>query len=102
MGQKTLHTIDLVKRGENIATTHQAFRFYPQELLELVSGQGYTLIIDENVDVLETLDEDPADIQMAIDAGYISEIRPDVSISSRTYTTGRRTGICSESCEHAT
>ena len=77
-GSKTLHTIDLVKRGENIATTHQAFRFYPQELLELVSGQGYTLIIDENVDVLETLDEDPADIQMAIDAGYISEIRPDV------------------------
>ena len=43
-----------------------------------MSGQGYTLIIDENVDVLETLDEDPADIQMAIDAGYISEIRPDV------------------------
>lgn len=77
-GSKTLHTIDLVKRGENIATTHQAFRFYPQELLELVSEQGYTLIIDENVDVLETLDEDPADIQMAIDAGYIEEVRPDV------------------------
>lgn len=77
-GSKTLHTIDLVKKGENIATTHQAFRFYPQELLKLVSEQGYTLIIDENVDVLETLDEDPADIQMAIDAGYIGEIRPDV------------------------
>lgn len=77
-GSKTLHTIDLVKRGENIATTHQAFRFYPQELLDLVSEQNYTLIIDENVDVLETLEEDPADIQMAIDAGYIEEVRPDV------------------------
>lgn len=72
-GSKTLHTIDLVRRGENIATTHQAFRFYPSELLDLVRDQGYTLIIDENVDVLETLDEDPADIQMAIDAGYIEE-----------------------------
>lgn len=72
-GSKTLHTIDLVKRGENVATTHQAFRFYPAELLALVREQGYTLIIDENVDVLETLDEDPADIQMAIDAGYIKE-----------------------------
>lgn len=72
-GSKTLHTVDLVKRGENIATTHQAFRFYPEELLELVREQGYTLIIDENVDVLETIDEDPADIQMAIDAGYIEE-----------------------------
>lgn len=77
-GSKTLHTIDLVRHGENIATTHQAFRFYPQELLELVREQRYTLIIDENVDVLETLEEDPADIQMAIDAGYIQEVAKDV------------------------
>lgn len=70
-GSKTLHTIDLVQRGENIATTHQAFRFYPPELLSMVKEKGYTLIIDENVDVLETLEEDPDDIQMAIDAGYI-------------------------------
>lgn len=77
-GSKTLHTVDLVKHGENIATTHQAFRFYPQELLDLVGEKGYTLIIDENVDVLEALEEDPADIQMAIDAGYIEEIHKDV------------------------
>lgn len=77
-GSKTLHTVDLVQRGENIATTHQAFRFYPQELLELVKEKHYVLIIDENVDVLETLDEDPSDIQMAIDAGYIQESRNGV------------------------
>lgn len=73
-GSKTLHTFDLVQRGENIATTHQAFRFYPPELLSLVREKSYTLIIDENVDVLETLDEDPDDIQMAADAGYIEDI----------------------------
>lgn len=72
-GSKTLHTIDLVKRGKNIATTHQAFRFYPPELLQLVHEKDYTLIIDENVDVLETLEEDAYDIQMAIDAGYIED-----------------------------
>lgn len=72
-GSKTLHTIDLVKRGKNIATTHQAFRFYPPELLQLVRENNYTLIIDENVDVLETLEEDAYDIQMAIDAGYIED-----------------------------
>lgn len=72
-GSKTLHTIDLVKRGKNIATTHQAFRFYPPELLQLVREKEYTLIIDENVDVLETLEEDAYDIQMAIDAGYIED-----------------------------
>lgn len=72
-GSKTLHTIDLVQRGENVATTHQAFRFYPQELLDIVREKGYTLIIDENVDVLETLEDDPDDIQMAIDAGYVED-----------------------------
>ncbi len=72
-GSKTLHTLDLVQRGENVATTHQAFKFYPQELLDTVKKQGYTLIIDENVDVLETLDADPADIKMTVDAGYVGE-----------------------------
>lgn len=72
-GSKTLHTIDLVQRGKNVATTHQAFQFYPQELLDIVREKGYTLIIDENVDVLETLEDDYYDIQMAIDAGYIED-----------------------------
>lgn len=88
-GSKTLHTIDLVSRGENIATTHQAFRFYPQELLDLVKEKQYTLIIDENVDVLETLDEDPADIQMAIDAGYIEETRSGVYHLVKDVYTGK-------------
>ena len=70
---KTLHTLDLVSRGFNIATTHQAFRMYPPELLEEIKAKGYTLIIDENVDVLDTPDDDSGDIQMAIDAGYLFE-----------------------------
>lgn len=72
-GSKTVHTLDLVKRGESVATTHQAFRSYPPELLDFIREMRYTLIIDENVDVLETLDEDPYDVQMAIDAGYVEE-----------------------------
>lgn len=70
-GSKTLHTMDLVSRGLNVATTHQAFKFYPQELLDMVREQKYTLIIDENVDVLETISEDIGDVNMAIDAGYL-------------------------------
>lgn len=75
---KVLHTIDLVRRGENVATTHQAFRYYPQELLDMVREKKYTLIIDENVDVLEQLEEDQYDMQMIIDAGYIQEKSPCV------------------------
>lgn len=75
---KVLHTLDLVRRGENVATTHQAFRYYPPELLELVREKKYTLIIDENVDVLEEMEEDPYDVQMTIDAGYMEETSPGV------------------------
>ena len=72
-GSKTLHTIDLVMRGENVATTHQAFRMYPMELLDMIREKEYTLIIDENVDLLEDTEEDQGDIQMFIDAGYVAE-----------------------------
>lgn len=88
-GSKTLHTIDLVKRGKNIATTHQAFRFYPPELLQLVREKNYTLIIDENVDVLETLEEDAYDIQMAIDAGYIEDCEDGVYHLARDVYKGK-------------
>lgn len=77
-GSKTLHTMELVENGKNIATTHQAFRYYPQELLDLIRKQHYTIIIDENVDVLETAEIDSADVQMAIDAKYVEEYEPNL------------------------
>ena len=71
--QKYLHTVALVEQGRNIATTHQAFKAYTPDLLENIQKQGYTLFIDENVDVLEKADFHPDDVQIAIDAGYIAE-----------------------------
>ena len=77
-GSKTLHTMELVNEGRNIATTHQAFRYYPHDLLDLIKEQHYTIIIDENVDVLETFEIDPYDVQMAIDAKYVEEYEPNL------------------------
>ena len=77
-GSKTLHTKTLVERGRNISTTHRAFAYYSHELLDLIKGKGYTLIIDENVDVMEPLDEDVSDVQLIIDAGYIEEAKNGV------------------------
>ena len=77
-GSKTLHTMELVNEGRNIATTHQAFRYYPHDLLDLIREQHYTIIIDENVDVLETSEIDPYDVQMAIDAKYVEEYEPNL------------------------
>jgi len=69
--KKTTHTAALIKKGCNITTTHQAFKSYTPEMLDDIREQGYVLIIDENVDVLEKFECHPDDLQIAIDAGYI-------------------------------
>lgn len=71
--KKSAHTAALIKQGKNIATTHQAFKMYSDEMLSDIRQHGYRLIIDENVDVLERYDCHFDDIQMTIDAGYVKE-----------------------------
>lgn len=71
--KKMIHTAALIKEGRNITTTHQAFKGYNSEMLDDIRSQGYTLIIDEDVDMLERFDFATDDLQMAIDAGYIHE-----------------------------
>lgn len=72
-GSKTAHTLSMVTEGKSIATTHQAFRLYSEELTNKIKEVGYTLIVDEDVDTLESLEEYPSDVQMAIDAGYLKQ-----------------------------
>lgn len=68
---KLEHTQHLILNGENVTTTHAAFKNYTEEMLEAIKSFEYTLMIDENVDVLETCDIHEDDIQLALDAGYI-------------------------------
>ncbi len=72
-GSKTYHTMLLVEKNKNVATTHQAFRFYPKELIDAIREKHYTLIIDEDVETLEELKDSPDDIKMVFDAGYMEE-----------------------------
>lgn len=83
--RKFEHTAALIKEGRNITTTHQAFKRYTPETLNDIREQGYTLIIDENVDVLEAFDFHEDDLQLAIDAGYITEKDGVYSISNEEY-----------------
>ena len=71
--RKRNHTAALIKKGRNIATTHQAFKLYTDEMLQDIKHFEYTLIIDENVDVLERFDCHPDDIQIAVESGYVKE-----------------------------
>lgn len=83
--RKTEHTSALIREGRNITTTHQAFKGYTPETLEDIKKQGYTLIIDENVDVLETFDFHIDDLQLAVDAGYIQENNGIYTVSATEY-----------------
>lgn len=83
--RKSLHTAALIREGRNITTTHQAFKGYTPAVLEDIKRHGYKLIIDENVDVLETFNFNVADLQMAVDAGYIAERNNVYSIVKEDY-----------------
>lgn len=69
--KKIDHIKSLLKDGCNIASTHQAFRLYSEEMLEYIREQNYTLIIDENMDMLESNDIQPDDLSILIESGYL-------------------------------
>lgn len=71
-GSKLEHTLALVEEGRNIATTHQAFKSYSEETLEAIRKNHYTMIIDESLEILDTCDIAEGDMQLLLDANYIS------------------------------
>lgn len=91
--KKSTHTAALIKNGRNIATTHQAFKNYTPDVLSDIKEQGYTLIIDENVDILENCDYSPGDLQLAVDAGYVIENDGMYSIGEKEYKGKVLTGL---------
>lgn len=68
---KLSHTAELVKAGRNIATSHQAFKYYTKDMLKMIREKGYVLFIDESVDILEKFSTKPDDINILMKAGYI-------------------------------
>ena len=83
--KKTEHTAGLIKLGRNITSTHQAFKRYTKEMLDDIRNYGYTLIIDENVDVLESFEFHKDDLKLAVDAGYVKEENGTYSLVKDDY-----------------
>ena len=70
---KTGHTRHLLLEGRNIASTHQCFKFYTPDMLEMITEQGYTLIIDENVTTIDSFVYHPDDLEIAVRGGLLRE-----------------------------
>lgn len=89
--KKCEHTAELIKRGRNITTTHQAFKRYTSEMLHDITEHGYTLLIDENIDILEKYDIDSGDLQVLLDSGHL-ELKDSVFHSTNKEYSGSMFG----------
>jgi hypothetical protein len=66
-GQTKLQDIHkLLKQGKNIASTHSLFANYTEETKELIRSQGYTLILDEVIDLFRPVGIDKGDIELLL------------------------------------
>lgn len=83
--KKLGHTEHLILEGRNISTTHSAFKLYTHDMLKAIKEQGYTLIIDENVDVLEQMEADPNDLKLVVENGFMEEADGEYKITDKEY-----------------
>lgn len=73
--RKVEHTAALIREGRNVSSTHSGFKLYTEEIIEDIRRQGYTLIIDEAVSMLSEVKAALGDVQLFIDAGYLSKTK---------------------------
>lgn len=70
---KIEHTAVLLQRGENVTTTHTAFKAYTGGMLEAIREHKYTLIIDEALEVFQEARLNRGDLELLTRAGCLSE-----------------------------
>lgn len=70
-GRKLRSLKDLIIDGNDIAATHSLFKTADDELIALLNGAGYTLILDEVMDVIEPVNIKRDDIRILLDGNKI-------------------------------
>ncbi|WP_411953229.1 DEAD/DEAH box helicase family protein [Alkalibacillus sp. S2W] len=71
-GSKLRSLKQLIIRGECIVSTHELFKMADEELLELLDGANYTLILDEVMDVVQPADVSKRDIKLLLESNKIT------------------------------
>ncbi len=65
------HCKDLLRRSVNVACTHELFKRYDDEMLEIIREQHYTLVVDEEVAVMEECKIHNDDLNLLLTAGLL-------------------------------
>lgn len=87
-GSKTRHCAKLLAEGRNIASTHQLYKLYTDDMLDSARRGHYTLIIDEAVEVFEDAEVKPDDVRLLIEGGYIEKTDIGYKIVKDDYRDG--------------
>lgn len=66
-GSKMNNLKELIAEGKNIVATHSLFQAADDELIELLDGAGYTLILDEVMTVIEQAPVKVSDVKLLIE-----------------------------------
>lgn len=67
------HLVQLLKDGRNIASTHQMFRHFKNDILGLIRAGHYTLVVDEAVDVFQELVLKKSDLDIVTMMGWVDQ-----------------------------
>jgi len=57
---------ELLINGENIATTHALFSYYTDETKQLIKEQGYTLVLDEVINLFQPVELNNQDMDILL------------------------------------
>lgn len=90
---KTKHCAYLLSAGENIASTHQLFKLYTDDMLESARDHHYTLMIDEVVDVFEDAEIKKSDVDVLLRGNYIEQTEYGYHIVDDHYEDGKLADI---------
>lgn len=81
--RKFKHSLELIRNGENITSTHNMFLRYSDEMVELIREHKYTLIIDEAVDIFRQSKIKPSTMRLYEDAGWVDREDGEIKITPK-------------------
>lgn len=81
-GSKSDSFLELLKEGNNVACTHSLYLGMTSEHFNLIAKHGYTVIIDEELDVIESFDKySISDLEWLYDNGIVGISEVDGMVS---------------------
>lgn len=75
--RKRNHLRALVNQHRNVSLTHALFLMIDDVTAKAITDNGYTIIIDEVIDVFEKISESEQDINMLVNSGYLQRFGGD-------------------------